>query len=188
MIGVLNKMNIFVKLWKRALTKFGDVMLATAPPKVRAQHIRDLLAVVQVGDILLRKYLYYLDSYFIPGAYTHSGILVDDKNMVHSIAEGVNYIDIIDFVKDCDGFAICRPPYKTDLQKHLSVQFAIDHVGCGYDFFFGLWPKYSNNTFYCHETSIACIDAAGLPTTQKNHVLLADDIINCTELIYTAEV
>jgi hypothetical protein len=61
------------KVWKRILTWFGDLYLATAPPKIKAKEIRAALSIIKRGDIICRRYIYYLDSYFIKGKYSSGG-------------------------------------------------------------------------------------------------------------------
>lgn len=65
------------------------------------------MAEVRPGDILLRRYDNYLDGYFIPGRFSHSGVYIGDGLIVHAMSSGVQKIDIIDFLR-CDGFAILR--------------------------------------------------------------------------------
>ncbi len=49
--------------WLRFFTYLRGINYAFAPPLVRAKDIRDCLAIIQPGDIVCRKYVYYLDSY-----------------------------------------------------------------------------------------------------------------------------
>jgi hypothetical protein len=86
------------KIWSRFLTWLGDVYLAVEPPKVKAKHIRKCLDVVQSGDILCRKYIYYLDGYFIKGAYSHSGIVINNTTMIDPRL-GEAYITLADNTK-----------------------------------------------------------------------------------------
>ena len=73
------------------LERFGDIMIAFRPPKVRAEHIRKALEIAKPGQIICRRFSYYLDAYFIRGKYTHSGLVISDKEMIHAVAKGVEY-------------------------------------------------------------------------------------------------
>jgi uncharacterized protein YycO len=171
--------NILFKVYRRFLTWIGDIFFATSPPKVKAEHIRKMMEEIQPGDVLCRRYVYYLDSYLIPGKYSHSGVVVDLKTMVHSIAEGVQYIDVIDYVKDCDGFIILRP--QADAAK--VIDFARNQVGKPYDFLFDIKEK---SAFYCHELTFYSLAAGGLSIVLSGggRAIYASDIIDNCEKIY----
>jgi hypothetical protein len=107
----------FYKKWMKFLTWFGDLYCATEPPKVKEEQIAKAFFYLQTGDIIQRKYKYYADSYFIKGKYSHSAFCRNRPKMgetciVEEIAEGINNIGLVDFIKDCDGFRILRPKYK----------------------------------------------------------------------------
>lgn len=74
------------------------------------KHIRNALDMLEPGDIVLRGYDHYLDGYFIddPLKYSHGAIYVGDGKIIHAIAEGVGYIDALDFML-CDRICILRP-------------------------------------------------------------------------------
>lgn len=172
-------------LWRTFLTWFGNVMLATQPPKVRASHIRTLLGVAVPGDILLRKYNYALDSFFIPGLYSHSGVVVECEQIIHSIAEGVSLDDLIDFVKDCDGFLLLRPHYQDEDAIEQATIYAHQHVGCPYDFLFELnQAELEKNAYYCHELSYFCVKAGGVVVPVAGPHITCDDFVKCFNKVY----
>lgn len=184
---------IIYKIAKRVLTWFGDIMFATKPPKTKAKEILKLLDVIQPGDIVCRSYNYYLDSYFIPGIFTHSGIVINKEKMIHSIAEGVQEIHPIDFVKDTDSFVVVRPKYTSDMGLQNALNFAEQHVGnkTEYDFLFNDPDK-----FYCHELTADCLRHASIeipvstismgkwPIRFKKQVYLAEEIIAKCNVVY----
>ena len=168
-------------------------MMATQPPKVRAEHILKMMDIIQPGDIICRKYTYYLDSILIPGEFSHSGLVFDSSKMGHSIAEGCQYIHPIDFVKDTDGFIICRPKYEkpADLVRVFDLaKWYIDNK-VQYDFMFNDIKK-----LYCHEFTCRCLERAGIaipmvdkkfgiwPFSFERMLYLADAIINNTQTVY----
>jgi len=188
----MNIKSFIYRIAKRTLTWFGDIMLATSPPKTKAEHIIKMQQLIEPGDVICRTYTYYLDSYFIPGEYTHSGLVVDKDTMIHSVAEGVTKIHPIDFIKDTDGFVVLRPKYLdlTALQKALvKAQFHINNE-TQYDFLFSDPDK-----FYCHEFVCDCLRNGGInvspssfyagiwPIKFKKTAYLASDIIaNCAKV------
>jgi len=146
------------KKYKAFMTWFGDIYCAFKPPLVRANEIRKTLDIIKPGDVICRGYNYYLDSYFIPGVYSHSGLVIDKSNMIHSIAEGVSKIDIIDFIKDCDAFIILRPVLnENEIEKVINR--AMEHYNnkTPYDFTFK-----DPNHFYCHEFTQDCLNYGGI--------------------------
>jgi hypothetical protein len=153
--------------YKEFLTWFGDLYMATKPPLCKAEQIETLVEIIEPGDVLMRGYNYYLDSYFIPGEYTHSGVVINKREVIHSIAEGVQSIHPIDFIKDTDRFILLRPRYVPNL-IHNVVSRAIWHCEANktqYDFTFK-----EDGKFYCHEFTADCLAAAGLIVSQTRKV------------------
>ena len=99
----------------------------------------------------MRGYKHYADGKFIPSkaGWSHGAIYVGDGKIVHAIAEGVQYIDIIKFTR-CDRIAILRPAknIKSAIKKaHQFVQHNIP-----YDFGF----KHGASALYCFELCGEC--------------------------------
>jgi hypothetical protein len=105
--------------------------------------MREVIKLIEPGDMLVRRYDNYLDGHFIPGYFSHAGLYVgavtqDDEKLIktekgranfktgeqmviHSMAEGVFMEDILNFCR-CDGMAIVRFPKKFTATKKLSVK------------------------------------------------------------------
>lgn len=184
--------EILYDKYKSFLTWFGDLYFATEPPLIKAEEIRMADALLQPGDVICRGYNYYLDSHFIPGDYSHSGLVVDQSNMIHAVAEGVSKIDIIDFIKDVDRFIVLRPNLsQSELADVLDRAFEHLEHKRPYDFTF----KDPNN-FYCHEFTQDCLNCGGieiLPTEKrfgigifsfKRTLFLAQNLIDALQTIY----
>lgn len=185
--------TIVYKIAKRILTWFGDIMFATKPPKTKAKEILKLLNIIQPGDIVCRSYNYYLDSYFIPGIFTHSGLVISKDKMIHSIAEGMEEVHPIDFVKDTDSFVVVRPHYLSDIDISNVLNRAEWHMTnkTEYDFLFNDPDK-----FYCHEFTVDCLKYANIeipvstismgkwPIKFKKQVYLAEEIIAKCDVAY----
>ncbi len=180
-------------LYKRFMTWIGDLMVATKPPRVRSKQILEMLNMIQAGDIICRRYTYYLDSYLIPGKYTHSGIVLSQSEVIHSVAEGVGIIHPMDFVKDCDGFVILRPRYADKNHSDKATQQALIYLNSAmeYDFLFNDPTK-----LYCHELTANCLLAAGLgcftsavsfgwhPFQFDRNVFLAENLMQVSNIVY----
>ena len=130
------------KWWVQALTIIGNTKIFKTPCfiqysteeydyKVRGNEIRELCSQLKIGDIVLRGYDHYLDSWLIPGEYSHAGIYIGNNTIVHAVSEGIKEVDIIDFMQ-CDRLMVLRP--KSGIKA--AVKFVKDHIGDGYDFKF----------------------------------------------------
>lgn len=186
-------------LYRAFMTWFGDIYVATEPPLCKSEQIEIMMDVILDGDVICRGYNYYLDSYFIPGEYTHSGIVINKREMVHFVAEGAQSIHPIDFIKDTDRFIILRPRYDVGLDTHwrtkaLAVDRAIWHCDYNkteYDFTFK-----EDSKFYCHEGTVDCLEQAGIivPRTNKSfgvwplkfylELYLAQNLIGVCGVVY----
>lgn len=141
------------KLWSKFLTAFGNIKIFRFPlwliydPDdfgVTGEKTAQLLRMLQPGDVLLRGYVHYLDGMFIPGDYSHGAIYVGDGKIIHAVAEGVSYIDAIEFLR-CDRIAVLRPAKGVKKAIRYAKKCVDNHVP--YDF------KYKNgfSQLYCFE-------------------------------------
>lgn len=151
-------MFIFKYLKDKFLKIFGDIKVFKYPfflvydPDdylINGPKIRDIISTVQPGDLLIRRYQHYLDGWFIPGKYSHTGIYIGDGKVIHSVAEGVTVIDIFDFIK-CDGIAIVRPSSGQDDAIEKAKELVSKNTQYDFDF------EDDNDTVYCHELAALC--------------------------------
>ncbi|MCQ8182584.1 YiiX/YebB-like N1pC/P60 family cysteine hydrolase [Methylomonas sp. SURF-1] len=130
-------------LWEKFLTFFGDIKIYPHPLfivydpgsyRIKGPDLREILEILQPGDILLRGYDNYLDGKFIGGTFSHAGFYFGEATeadrpaaragtqengkdwftpgkqmVVHSMAEGVFMEDILTFTR-CDKIAVLRLP------------------------------------------------------------------------------
>lgn len=169
-------------LWSRFLNWFGKIELQVRPPKIRAVHIRQVMEIAQRGDIICHYCPEYADAYFIPGKYSHSGVVIDNQTVVHAVAEGVCKVDILDFMEDCDGVILLRPNYPTRGPDQ-AVDYALRQLGKPYNY---LFDNRKSDTFYCHELSMDSAHAGGVDIRPAGPVVLASDLIRATQTIYEA--
>lgn len=134
--------------------------------RVKGYHTRQALNVLEPGDIILRKYVHYLDGFFIPGEYSHTGVYVGDGKVVHAISENVQYIDVIDFLR-CDGFCIMRCKDRNAAKE--AVEIAKSLIDAPYDFDF----RDNNGRYYCHELGVVCYKSLNLQ--KKKAVIMGID-------------
>ena len=176
-------MSFIDQILEEGLTAFGKIQLQVSPPKVTAADCRAIMARAKPGMVVCRKFNSYLDGRFIPGEFTHSGIVETPDMMIHAVAEGVGRIDILDFVKDADGFILLSPSaghYKPED----AVNYARQQIGKPYDFKFNV-ENGPVTAFFCHELSAMSIAAGGIKISPiikyvgavAHEVYLADQFI-----------
>jgi uncharacterized protein YycO len=100
--------------------------------------------------------------------------------MVHAIAEGVCVIDILDFVKDADGFILLRPRYKSVEDLDAACEFAAARIGRPYDFAFDVT---SDDAYYCHELTYSVLKEAGLGVAFHD-TIYAEDLMCVCDVLY----
>lgn len=159
--------------------------------RVKSVQIRKALKLLEVGDVVCRYYNGFLDGFFIPGRFTHTGVYVGHdhdtwaETIIHALGSGVQKIDVLEFLR-CDGFAILRPKNRKvildpDDEKSPEVdltykacKLAYGYLGREYDFFFNICKNYKNKeevqkrtrSVYCHELTRSCFPDLDIPTIQ----------------------
>jgi hypothetical protein len=181
-INRFNCMGDHMKTWNRMkrkfLTIFGDLKVSIYPMwisycpttfRVKGTDTEEIMGILKDGDIMLRNYKSYLDSFFIPvgkSGYTHSGIYFQG-NVYHAIAEGVVVESVIDFCR-ADSIGILRlknPDWTIIGAAHM---YAEKHVGVGYDFAF---DSGNDKQLYCHEFSKSCYGGLDIPMVRVKNRL-----------------
>lgn len=154
-------MNAFTewldKIEAQGIKAFGKVQLELKPPLVMAAHCRLAMKYAAPGVIIARKYKGHLASLAIPGSYSHTGVCESTQYMIHAVGEGVGRVDVLDFVKDCDGFIMVRPKEPFDLNK--GIEWLRQQIGKPYDFKF---DGMDASSLFCHETAAGYCNEGGL--------------------------
>ena len=154
----INMKKFLYKLQAKFLTWFGNIKVFKWPLfviydptsfKVTGEQILQVLDMLQPGDVILRGYQHYLDGMFIPGDYSHGAIYVGDRKIIHAVAAGVSYIDVVEFCM-CDRICILRPnKYQASAIK-TAKKLAANNIP--YDFGF----KRGTSALYCFELCAEC--------------------------------
>ena len=140
---------------------------------VKASGIRKAMSLAKRGDVFVRRYRNYLDGYFIPGRFSHSGLYVGEGIIIHAMGEGVQKIDILDFLR-CDGFAMLRPVMKDgrdiDAITEKASKIAHSYLGNGYDYDFNIEKpgKKPTERVYCHELTMKCYPDLDIPLVKPS--------------------
>ena len=135
---------------------------------VKASGIRKAMSFARMGDVFVRRYRNYLDGYFIPGRFSHSGIYVGRGIIIHAMSGGVQKVDILDFLR-CDGFAILRPVEKKGRDLYVLTRkassIAHEYLGNEYDYDFEVEKpaEKPSEPVYCHELVRKCYPDLDIP-------------------------
>lgn len=89
------------------LELFSKIKILPGTFDLSGEQTRSIMKQVRKGDILLKGYTRYLDSYLRNGIYHHAGIYIGKGFMVCMSEEGVEPIDLIEFCR-CDKIAVLR--------------------------------------------------------------------------------
>lgn len=101
--------------------------------KLKDDHKRQIFEILQPGDVLLRRYDYYISGLNIPGYWTHAAIYIGNNTVVHMLGGGICSEDILQFV-NCDDIIILRCENELSInsavenaKRYLSLKIEYDH-------------------------------------------------------------
>lgn len=178
----------FNTIIKEILKFFGDIRIYTggivlfgsSSYRVNGIDMRNVLNLIQSGDILLRRYDHYLSTFFIPGYYSHSAIYIGDNNVVHMLGDGIDKEDILTFLR-CDAICILRCKDQSLINNATIKSEQLWNNKIEYDFFF----DFDNNEYMsCTEFVNYCF--GGL-FKDKNLIIPDDFINNKFDVVFTTK-
>ena len=186
----------FFTLKKKLFTFIGDIKWAgiTRPfwftinasgYKLNGTHYREVIKLLNPGDILLRRFEGYIDKWLIPGWWNHAGIYIggESEEVVHAISDGVKREDVLNFMRT-DHMIVLRKKSTNSKYRDKVVERALSIVGKPYDFDFDFDKA---NRFSCTELAAYChsdikIDGKRRWNSLWKKVLVADDFLACNKL------
>ncbi|KAF1079196.1 MAG: hypothetical protein GQF41_4499 [Candidatus Rifleibacterium amylolyticum] len=183
--------GLIYSIKKRLLTIFGDIKIFKWPMfviyhpttfRIKGHHTREIMNILQPGDVVMRSYRDYLDGYFIPKGQSkcsHSGVYIGDNRIVHSIAEGSVIDDIIDYCR-ADRILVLRPASGQEWAiKHAKA--CADH-NTEYDFNF----EPGQGRYYCHEFTASCYPKLEIrPLSRKIFAVFSSPVVYLADSFYT---
>jgi hypothetical protein len=164
--------NIVYAIKRKILTIFGDIKIFKWPLfviyqptsfRVKGKDTREIMTLIKPGDVVMRAYNDYLDGYFIPkgeSGCSHSGLYTGDNMIVHSIAEGSEFIDIIDFSR-ADTIIVLRP----DSYQEWAIEHAKKCADANIPYDFNFEPE--PGKYYCHEFTASCYPDLEIETLSR---------------------
>ena len=152
--------KLIYRLKASFLTFFGDIRYSKYPPflfyddvdfSVKGGNVEALMKLLKNGDVLMRGFDSYVDSFFIRSSrgYSHAGIYSGNGEVIHATAPKVAKEHLIDFCR-CDRIAVLRP--RKGVTKALSLARKFLKNGVFYDFSYTA----GNSALYCFELAACC--------------------------------
>jgi hypothetical protein len=136
-----------IRIYPGGIILFGD---HTA--QLKGHDVREIVAALEPGDIVLNRHDYYVSSFFIGGDFSHAGLCVTKDEVIHVGINGIVKEDILTFTR-ADAFAIIRPKDKKTTNIAIERAYMYLETGIQYDYDF---DKYSDDYFYCSEFVDSC--------------------------------
>lgn len=183
--------KLYYHLKKIFLTIFGDIKIFKWPLfivyhpttfRIKGRDTREIMNLLQPGDVVMRSYVNYLDGYFIPvgeSGCSHTGLYLGDNQIVHSIAEGSVKDDIIDFCR-ADRILIMRPAgYQAWAIEH-AKKCADQNIEYDFDF------EPNAGRYYCHEFTASCYPNLEIkPLSRKVFGFIPSPVVYLADSFYT---
>lgn len=85
----------------------GIILFGDSHYKIKGPHQRQILDLIQPGDVLLRRYNHYVGSVLVSGHYSHAAMYSGDNKVIHMLGDGITQEDILVFMR-CDDMALLR--------------------------------------------------------------------------------
>jgi len=123
------------------------ILMGHSAYKIKGTHTREIINILEPGDILLRRYDHYISGLMIPGYFTHAAIYTGDNMVTHLLGHGITVEDILVFTR-CDDVAIIRCTDQELVKEALRRANEQVEKGVEYDFDFN---TDSAERFYCTE-------------------------------------
>ena len=178
------KIKNFIISWAADIRLYmgGFILFGNSYYRIKGHHQRSIMACVQPGDILLRRYDHYLGSWFISlisGSYwSHASVYVGDYNnesyrVIHLLGSGATNDDILTFTR-CDDIAVLRCRKPEYIEEAIEIAERHYENGTEYDYFF----SFDNDTLYCSEFVKDCYNKAEFHDRISERIIYPSDFLN----------
>lgn len=138
-----------IKIYKGGIVLFGSSTYSLKGPDWR-----EILDIIEPGDIVLNAHSNYVSSLFIKGKFGHVGLYVGGNEIIHVVGDGIDKQDILTFLR-ADDAAVVRPKDKSKVLKAIETAYQQLEKDIQYDYDF---DKQDCSQFYCSEFTDFCYD------------------------------
>ncbi len=182
-------MKIFYKIKSFIIKWFGNILIYPYPMfimfghtayQMKGEDVRDVINIIQPGDILLRRYNNYISGLMIPGYYTHAAIYLGNNQIIHMLGDGIDKQDILTFCR-CDRVAIIHCNEEQISKEAIKKARELYVKGMEYDFGF----DFSDSTrFSCTEIINYLYDNPKMER-KKDKYIMPDDYLTLDKSLFT---
>ena len=173
--------SIFYKVKNALISWFSDIrvyiggviLFGSSSYEIKGPHTRQVLNVLEPGDVLLRRYNHYLGSVLIPGYWSHAAIYVGDNKVVHMLGGGITDEDILTFLR-CDNVMVIRCEDSTKVAAAVKEAFNYLHKDIEYDYEFNFNDI---KAMSCTELIDVCYGHPEYKNKPINKLILPDDLL-----------
>jgi uncharacterized protein YycO len=108
----------------------------------------ECLPLLKTGRLLLSRTDGELSNIFIPGFWSHVGMVTETNSVIEAVTHGVHEIDLYTFFLDKDYVCLLECNYLTEAEQAIAAEWAIKQTGKPYDFGMVLSNE---KAFFCSE-------------------------------------
>ena len=155
-----------IRFYKGGVILFGDSHYSIKGPDQR-----EIINMLEPGDMLLRTYNNYLGSMLTKGYWSHAAMFVGGNDVIHMLGDGITKEDILTFTR-CDDVAILRSRDISLIPIAIEKANGFLDTGIDYDYNFDKKP----DKFYCTEFVWQCFGCPDIKDVGK--FILPDDFLN----------
>jgi len=175
-MGTLYNIKASVMSWFSDIRIYrgGFVLFGPSSYQLKGNEMREILNIIEPGDILLRRYSHYIGSLLIPGYFSHAAVYVGDNSIIHMLGEGITKEDILVFLR-CDDIAVLRAKDKMLAETIITNAKLYLDKRIKYDYNF---DTKSSKKFYCTEFVDKCANNIVQNSLKKHKTIMPDDFLN----------
>ena len=152
----------------------GIVVFGESYYGIKGHHEREIMSILEPGDVLLRRYTHYLGSVFIPGYWSHVAMYVGGDKVIHMLGKGIAKEDILMFMRT-DDIAVLRADDSAMITRAITKAQEYYQLGVGYDYEFDFDDK---SKMSCTELVNTCYESPGFDNRKNKKYILPDDFLN----------
>ena len=152
----------------------GMIILGESSYQIKGHHEREIMDLLEPGDVLLRRYNHYLGSIFIPGYWSHVAIYVGEDKVIHMLGNGIAKEDILTFMRT-DDMVVLRSTDAAMIKGAIIKAQEYFELGIGYDYNFDFVDK---SKMSCTELVNTCYESPGFDNRKNKKYILPDDFLN----------
>lgn len=140
--------RVFLKLSTWISPKLSLIHMPFSRKQIIGKDFHDCQFLLETGHIILSRTDGELANMFIPGFWSHVGMVTSNGTIIEAVTHGVQEVDLYTFFLDKDYICLLDCNYLTSVEKNLASEWAIQQTGKPYDFGMVLSGMKS---FFCSE-------------------------------------